>query len=121
MIKVRIMRESGSEIDWEISTMETLAKFQAMLTEEVVKSIKTEPTEEEKAAIINSYLEDVEQGVGLYDFVDEIENNMPRAFNELIERALRDTEYSDIDEITDAIEQRNSAFYDIYNIVRDYA
>lgn len=120
MIKV-VLNVDSTITDYEISNMETLAKFQALLTEEVVKKIKTEPTEDEKAAIIREYLEDVENGHGLYDFVEDIENNMPRVFDEIVERALRDTDYDTIDEITDALDNCKSALSDIYDIAREWA
>lgn len=120
MIKV-VMDANGIKMTYEIDTMETLAKFQAQLTEEVVKSIKSEISEEDRSRIINEYLEDVQQGVGMYDFVDEIENNMPRVFDELIERALRDTDYDTIDEMTEVMDNMRSALADIYDIVREWS
>ena len=115
MIKV-VMDANGIKMTYEIDTMETLAKFQAQLTEEVVKSIKSEISEEDRSRIIKAYMEDVEQGVGMYDFVDEIENNMPRVFDELIERALRDTDYDTIDEITEDLDKLKGAMDDIHDI-----
>ena len=124
MIRVRILRESGSEVDWEISTMESLAKFQGYLTEEVVKNIQTELSDEQKKAIVRDYLNDVEHDYcdGIrYDFLEELENNMPHTYDDLIERALRDTDYDNIDEITEELDRRANALYDVYEIVREYS
>ena len=119
MIKVTMNNEI-----WEISTMETLAKFQAHLTEQVIEQLKSEIeiSEEQRMDIIHNYLQEAENDYSIRcDLVEEIENNMSSTFDELIERALRDTDYDTIDEMTDAIESRDNALYDIYNIAREYA
>ena len=119
MIKVTMNNEI-----WEISNMETLAKFQAHLTEQVIEQLKSEIeiSEEQRADIIHNYLQECENDYSMRcDLVEEIENHMSSTFDELIERALNDTDYSTIDEITDAIECRNEALYEIYNIAREYA
>ena len=123
MIKVTI-NTNGTDENWEISNMETLAKFQAHLTEQVIEQLKSEIeiSEEQRMDIIHNYLQEAEDDFSIRcDLVEEIENNMPRVFDEVIERALRDTDYDTIDEMTDAIENRNTALYDIYEIAREYA
>ena len=123
MIKVTI-NTNGTDENWEISNMETLAKFQAHLTEQVIEQLKSEIeiSEEQRMDIIHNYLQEAEDDFGVRcDLVEEIENNLPRVFDEVIERALRDTDYDTIDEITDAIECRGNALYEIYNIAREYA
>ena len=119
MIKVT-MRVNDTAVDYEISSMETLAKFQAQLTEEVTKNIKPEISEEDRSRIIREYFEDVEQGVGVYELVEEICNNQPNVYEKILEDALRDTDYSDIDEITVDIDRLKSAMEDIYSIARDW-
>jgi len=119
MIKVTM----NDEI-WEISNMETLAKFQAHLTEQVIEQLKSEIeiSEEQRMDIIHNYLQEAEDDFGIRcDLVEEIENNMTNTFNDLMERALSDTDYDSIDEITDAIECRDNALYEIYNVAREYA
>ena len=72
--------------------------------------------------IIHNYLQEAEHDFSIRcDLAEEIENNMPNLYDDLIERALRDTDYDTIDEMTDAIESRDNALYDIYNIAREYA
>lgn len=120
MIKVT-MDVNGTTMTYDISTMETLAKFQAQLTEDFFKHYEQELSDDVKTKIVHEYLENVESGIeDRYDFVEEIENNMPRVFDELIERALRDTDYDTIDEITEAVEGMRSDMEEIYSYARNW-
>lgn len=119
MIKVT-MDVNGTTMTYDISTMETLAKFQAQLTEEVTKNIKPEISEEDRSRIIKEYFEDVEQGVGVYELVEEICNNQPTVYEKIIEDAFRDTDYADVDEMSEDLDRLKSAMEDIYSIARDW-
>lgn len=119
MIKVT-MDVNGTTMTYDISSMETLAKFQAQLTEEVTKNIKPEISKEDRSRIIKEYFEDVEQGVGVYELVEEICNNQPEVYEKIIEDAFKDTDYADVDEMSEDIDRLKSAMEDIYSIARDW-
>ena len=115
---------NGVTKTYVLDSMDTLAKLQVYLTEEVMKNIQPELSDEQKKAIVRDYLNDVEHDYcdGIrYDFLEELENNMPHTYDELIERALRDTDYDNIDEITEELDRRANALYDVYEIVREYS
>jgi len=121
MIKVRITNEKGTETDWEISTMETLAKCQAQLTEEAVKCIQVEITDEQRNDIIDKYLNEVDDDFSMRaDFVERIENGMTNTFDDIVARALYDTDYGTIDEMSEDMDRLKSAMEDIYSIAREW-
>ncbi len=120
MIKVT-MDVNGTTMTYDISTMETLAKFQAQLTEDFFRHYEQELSDDVKNRIVDDYLNAVDDDFSMRaDFVERIENGMTNTFDDIIARALRDTNYDTIDEMTDAIEQRDSALYDICSITKDY-
>lgn len=119
MIKVT-MDVNGTTMTYDISTMETLAKFQSQLTEEAMKNIKPEISEEDKTRIIKEYFEDVEQGVGVYELVEEICNNQPDVYEKIIEDAFKDTDYDGVDEMSGDLDRLKGAMEDIYSIARDW-
>ena len=103
-----------------VDSMDALAKLQGYLTESAMKDIKPEISEEDRSRIIKEYFEDVEQGVGVYDLVEEICNNQPTVYEKIIEDAFKDTDYADVDEMSEDIDRLKSAMEDIYSIARDW-
>jgi len=120
MIKM-MMEINGTGETWTISDMDSLAKFQAHLTEEFFKHYSQELPDNVKSKIIDEFLEDAEGDHAIRcDLVEKITNNMYRTCEDIAARLLADTDYDTIDEITEELDRRGSALYDIYEVAREY-
>ena len=120
MIKVA-MDVNGTTMTYDISTMETLAKFQAQLTEDFFKHYSQEIPDEVKSKIFNEILEECESNFDVRcDLVEKITNDMPRTCEDIESRLVYDTDFNSVEELADAYENRQSALDDIYNIAREW-
>jgi len=120
MIKVT-MDVNGTTMTYEIGTMDTLAKFQAQLTEDFFKHYSCELSDDVKSKIIDEFLEDAEGDHAVRcDLVEKITNNMYRTCEDIAARLLEDTDYDTIDEITEAVEDMRRDMEEIYSYARNW-
>ena len=120
MIKVT-MDVNGTTMTYDISTMETLAKFQAQLTEDFFKHYSQEISDDVKSKIIDEFLDNAEEDYSARcDLVERITNNMIQTNDDIIARALEDTDYDTIDEITEAVDGMRSDMEEIYSYARNW-
>jgi len=120
MIKVT-MNVNGTTMTYDINTMETLAKFQAQLTEDFFKHYSQEISDDVKDKIVQEYLDTCDDNFEMRcDLVENITNNMCRINDDIVAANLRDTDYDTIDEITEAIDGMRSDMEEIYSYARNW-